>query len=79
VKFVATKKSLTTIFFSPLSFVAVLGSEIRDPEWVKIRIRDKHPGSATLVRCCVDPELFWPLSGIRDLGSEAGPDLFLTQ
>jgi hypothetical protein len=24
------------------------GSEIRDPEWVKIRIRDKHPGSATL-------------------------------
>jgi hypothetical protein len=25
------------------------GSEIRDPGWVKIRIRDKHPGSATLV------------------------------
>jgi hypothetical protein len=48
VKFVATKKGLTTIFFSPLSFVAVFGSEIRDPEWVKIRIRDKHPGSATL-------------------------------
>jgi hypothetical protein len=24
------------------------GSGIRDPEWVKIRIRDKHPGSATL-------------------------------
>jgi hypothetical protein len=24
-------------------------SEIRDPGWVKIRIRDKHPGSATLV------------------------------
>ncbi len=24
------------------------GSEIRDPEWVKIRIRDKHPGSTTL-------------------------------
>jgi len=23
-------------------------SEIRDPGWVKIRIRDKHPGSATL-------------------------------
>ncbi len=34
--------------FSPLSFVAVYGSEIRDPELVKIRIRDKHPGSATL-------------------------------
>jgi hypothetical protein len=24
------------------------GSEIRDPGWVKIRIRDKPPGSATL-------------------------------
>ncbi len=35
------------IFFHP-SFVAVFGSGIRDPGWVKIRIRDKHPGSATL-------------------------------
>jgi hypothetical protein len=26
----------------------VPGSEIWDPGWVKIRIRDKHPGSATL-------------------------------
>jgi hypothetical protein len=24
------------------------GYEVRDPGWVKIRIRDKHPGSATL-------------------------------
>jgi hypothetical protein len=40
---------MTTNFFSPLSFVAVFGSEIRDPGWVKIRIRDKHPGSATLI------------------------------
>ncbi len=47
-KFVGTKKGLTTNFFSPLSFVAVFGYEIRDPEWVKIRIRDKRPGSATL-------------------------------
>jgi hypothetical protein len=39
---------MTSNFFSPLSFVAVFGSEIRDPGWVKIRIRDKHPGSATL-------------------------------
>jgi len=39
---------MTKYFFSPLSFVAVFGSEIRDPGWVKIRIRDKHPGSATL-------------------------------
>jgi hypothetical protein len=48
VKFVATKNGLTKKNFSPLSFVAVFGSEIRDPGWVKIRIRDKHPGSATL-------------------------------
>jgi hypothetical protein len=50
VKFVATKNGLTKKNFSPLSFVAVFGSEIRDLGWVKIRIRDKHPGSAT-VRC----------------------------
>jgi hypothetical protein len=31
VKFVATNKGLTTNFFSPLFFVAVFGSEIRDP------------------------------------------------
>jgi hypothetical protein len=39
VKFVAAKKGMTTNFFSPLSFVAVLGSGIRD----------KHHGSATLL------------------------------
>ncbi len=52
VKFVAIKKGLTRNFFSPLSLVTVLdpGSGIRDPGWVKIRIRDKHPGSATLLR-----------------------------
>ncbi len=33
--------SLLLLFLDP-------GSEIRDPGWVKIRIRDKHPGSATL-------------------------------
>ncbi len=44
------KKGMTTNFFSlclSLLFL-VPGSEIRDPEWVKTRIRDKHPGSATL-------------------------------
>jgi hypothetical protein len=52
VKFVATKKGMKTNFFSPLSFVAVFGSgirdpgyEIRDPGWVKIRIRDSGPTS----------------------------------
>jgi hypothetical protein len=39
VKCVATKNGLTKNFFSPLSFVAVFGSGIRDPGWVKIRIR----------------------------------------
>jgi hypothetical protein len=35
---------------SPSSFGAVVGCRIRDPGsgWIKIRIRDKHPGSATL-------------------------------
>jgi hypothetical protein len=46
VKFVATKKGLITNFFSPLSFVAVFGSGIRDPG---SGIQDKHPVSATLV------------------------------
>jgi hypothetical protein len=31
VKFVATKKGMTTNYFSPLSFVAVFGSGILDP------------------------------------------------
>ncbi len=63
----APKKGMTTIYFRPLSFIAIFwirdpksgirdpGSEIRDPRsgirdpgWVNIRIRDKHPGSATL-------------------------------
>ncbi len=29
------------------------GSQIRYPGWVKIRIRDKHPGSATLSACVI--------------------------
>jgi hypothetical protein len=44
----ATKK-VEKQFFSPFSFVAVFGSEIRNSGWTKIRIRDKHPGSATLL------------------------------
>ncbi len=31
VKFVATKKGMTTNFFSPLPFVPIFGSEIKDP------------------------------------------------
>jgi hypothetical protein len=44
----AIKKGMTTIFFSPLSFIAIFGSEIRDPGWVKIRIRD--PGETSRIR-----------------------------
>ncbi len=32
VKLVATKKGMTTNYFSPLSFVAVFGFGIRDPD-----------------------------------------------
>jgi hypothetical protein len=39
-KQIKNKKNFTSPCF--------LGSEIRDPEWEKIRIR-KHPGSATLL------------------------------
>jgi hypothetical protein len=46
VKFVATKKGMTTNFFSPLSFVAVSGFGIRDPGWVKIWIRNTEGDDA---------------------------------
>jgi hypothetical protein len=48
---VARKIGRTTNFFSPLSFAAVFGSEILDPDGQKSGsgIWDKHPGSATLV------------------------------
>jgi hypothetical protein len=46
---------MTINLFAPLSFIAVFGSGIRgsgseilDPGWVKIRIRDPGSGSATL-------------------------------
>jgi hypothetical protein len=53
VKFVATKKGMTTNFFPPSLLLRFLdpGSDILDPGWVKKSgpgIRDKHPGSATL-------------------------------
>jgi hypothetical protein len=43
--FVIYRMWLQNFFFPTFSFVAVFGSGIRDG---KIRIRDKHPGSATL-------------------------------
>ncbi len=50
--FVATEitKLTTTIFFHPSLLLLFLdpGPWIRDPGWLKIRIRDNHPGSATL-------------------------------
>ena len=60
-KFVATKKGMTTIFFHLSLLLLFLdpGSEIRDPGWVKIRIRNteifghKNPGSA------LDQDSFW--------------------
>jgi hypothetical protein len=48
VKFMA--KVRQQIFLFPFSFLLLLdpGSEIWDPGWKKIRIQDKHPGSAKL-------------------------------
>jgi len=48
---VATKNGRTNKIFSPSSLVLLLdpGSEIWDSGWIKIRTRDKHHGSATLV------------------------------
>ncbi len=38
-------------FFDPSLLLLSLytGSDVRDPGWTKIRFRDKHPGSATLL------------------------------
>ena len=44
------KKLFFTPPFSGGFLIRDPGSEIRDPGWVKIRIRDKHPGSATLLK-----------------------------
>jgi hypothetical protein len=44
-KFETTKKVIKEMF-SPSSLLLLLW----DPGWIKIRIRDKHPGSATLSR-----------------------------
>jgi hypothetical protein len=41
------KNGRTNKNFPPSSVGAVVGSGIRDPGWIKIRIRDKLPGSAT--------------------------------
>jgi hypothetical protein len=41
---------LTSNFFSPLSFVAVFGSGIRDPGSGMGKNQDPDPGSATLER-----------------------------
>jgi hypothetical protein len=55
---------MTTNFFSPMSFIAVFGSGIRDPGSGMGKnkdpgsgIGDKHPGSATL-RFCITHHLF---------------------
>ncbi len=59
-KFCNSMKTGKKQIFHPFLLLLFLdpGSEIRDPEWVKIRIRDKHPGSATLpgrIRIQTDP------------------------
>ncbi len=45
---------------------------IRDPEWTKIRIRDKHPGSATLVN--EHQNDLYHLCGVQQPDGAAEPD-----
>jgi hypothetical protein len=49
--FVAKKKVGQQQKISPSSFVSVVGSEFRDPGWIKLGlgILDRHPGSAKLL------------------------------
>ncbi len=51
------KKRFDKFFFTPLFccyfWIQDPGSEIRDPGWVKIKIRNKHPRSATLAQANV--------------------------
>jgi hypothetical protein len=52
---VAAKKGMTTNIFSPLSFAAVFGSEIRDP--ISGMVKNQDPGSEINIpdpqHCCV--------------------------
>ncbi len=58
-----------------MKFVATKNGWIRDPGWVKIRIRDKHPGSATLplVFLCVTGQAYWT-SLLTEKGGGAPPN-----
>ena len=69
-KFVATWKGMTSNIFYPSPLLLLFldpGAEIRDPGWAKIRIRDKHPGSASLSATL--PVLFFVVSGKWSLTS----------
>ena len=68
-----SKKGMTTNFFSPMSFIAVFGSGIRDPGWDPgsgmsknqdpgSGTRDKHPGSATVLKTLFCKQCFSPLN-----------------
>ncbi len=53
--------------FFPFLLLSDPGSEVRDPGWKKIRIRDKHPRSEKFVVSGIrDPG--WKNTGIRDPG-----------
>jgi hypothetical protein len=72
-KFVATKKGMTTIFFSPLSFVAVFGSGIRDPrsKLYVLKTREGGRGAAYLKSdwngLLLDPAGFLPAHTLAGL------------
>ncbi len=63
----AQKKGMTTNFHPSLLLLFLdPGSEIRDPGWVKIRIRNKHPGSVTVQKPVEVPIFSRPKSSVAD-------------
>jgi hypothetical protein len=72
--FVATKNGRTKKFSSS-SFGAVFAFWDRDG-WIKIRNRDKHTGSATLIKLFLTQDLWWPGGG-GGHGQQAGAVIFI--
>jgi hypothetical protein len=71
----ATKNGITN-FFPPLFYCFFW---IRYLGWVKIRIRDKHPGSATLTPAYLIPKIFLFLNPFSMLLARIFPRSFSQQ
>ncbi len=64
------QKKVRQAYFFPSFSVAVVGSEIRNPRWIKNRIRNKHPGSATLNKCWSKFEKMWNIIYLQNPDSQ---------